>query len=222
LTPSNLIVLLTFSYATWNILLTYQECILIYCKHITTWKSRFVHITNRTVYVSNFQLKHRLPVTKILNQVWCFQHSECKTGFWKHRQPYTVTPLSYLPAIFAPNDQVSSNCRIWRSHSGGYRKILNSGIQCCVVHWKSTKFWRTMSPPSSGYELLTATSWWFLALLILQPWRWIWDVPLKCWLIFKRLHGVTYQKINLFFSWSSISYVRNFQIYFDEFWASKG
>jgi hypothetical protein len=41
---------------------------------------------------------------------------------------------------------------------------------------------------------------WFLACLILRPWRWGRHVPLKHWLTFKGLHGITYisQQTELF------------------------
>jgi hypothetical protein len=44
---------------------------------------------------------------------------------------------------------------------------------------------------------LTA-SWWFLAWLILRPWRWKHYLPLKCLLTFNRIHCVIAQKIELF------------------------
>jgi hypothetical protein len=46
---------------------------------------------------------------------------------------------------------------------------------------------------------------WFLAGLILRPWRWRQYVPLKHWLTFNGLHGVISQKIVLFITTAMIT-----------------
>jgi hypothetical protein len=51
-------------------------------------------------------------------------------------------------------------CRIWGSHSGGYKEL-----------WKLLWF--------------GTASFWFLAWLIIWPWRWRWHVPTKCWLLWR-------------------------------------
>jgi hypothetical protein len=59
---------------------------------------------------------------------------------------------------------------------------------------KNTIFWH-ITPCSSACHLLSR---WFLARLILRPWRWERYVPPKRLLTFNGLHGVISQKIVLF------------------------
>jgi hypothetical protein len=63
--------------------------------------------------------------------------------------------------------------RIWGSHSGGYEEYYLLGYK--AIESQST-FRRNISPPSSAFHLLSC---WFLAELILRPWRWRRYVPPK-------------------------------------------
>jgi hypothetical protein len=60
-------------------------------------------------------------------------------------------------------------------------------------------FRRNVSP-SSGSKNKRESRWqaelsrWYVARLILQPWRWRWHVPPKCLLTFNRLHDVISQR----------------------------
>jgi hypothetical protein len=60
-------------------------------------------------------------------------------------------------------------------------------------HFRGTYF---LHLQGSRVSLLPA-SWWFLAWLTLQPWRWRWYVPVKRWLTFTGLHNVIPQKMEL-------------------------
>jgi hypothetical protein len=63
---------------------------------------------------------------------------------------------------------------------------------------KVNTFQRYMSRQLSGLKnkllsrKLVVLSCWFVSWLILEPLIWRWHVPPKCWLIFNRLHGVSY------------------------------
>jgi hypothetical protein len=61
---------------------------------------------------------------------------------------------------------------------------------------KSSIFWYVVCYNSD--PCLQPTLCWFLAWLVLQPWRWSQHDPLKRWLNFNELHGVLYQKTKLF------------------------
>jgi hypothetical protein len=84
--------------------------------------------------------------------------------------------------------------------------VMKSPVFCDITLCSLLKinmFQRNMSPPSSGLKInyllsrkQVVASCWFVAWLILQPWRWRCHVPPKCWLIFNILHGE--KKIELF------------------------
>jgi hypothetical protein len=71
-------------------------------------------------------------------------------------------------------------------------RILPPGIQCRVVRWNSIDF-------CSACHLLSR---WFLARLILWPWRWRQYIPPKRELTFNGLHYVVSQKVVLFITTS--------------------
>jgi hypothetical protein len=76
-------------------------------------------------------------------------------------------------------------------------RVLSTGIQCRVVCWKSTDVLEEHVAPI--FMVKESCSSWFLAWLILWPWRWRrWHVPPKCRSTFNTLHGVISQKIELF------------------------
>jgi hypothetical protein len=85
------------------------------------------------------------------------------------------------------------------------KRILSSGIWCCVVCWKSTEISEEhfasifrvedYEKPGSPCHLLSS---WFLSWLTLRPWRWRRHVPPKCRLTFKGLHNAISQKVELF------------------------
>jgi hypothetical protein len=58
--------------------------------------------------------------------------------------------------------------------------------------------WFLLSEEKDQTACLVPASCWFFAWCTLQPWRWRWHVPLKCWLTFNRLHGIISQKTELF------------------------
>jgi hypothetical protein len=59
----------------------------------------------------------------------------------------------------------------------------------CRVHLQNKRLSQTV---------LATASRWFLAWLIIRPWRWKLHVPPKLWLTFKWLHCVLSEKIELF------------------------
>jgi hypothetical protein len=69
------------------------------------------------------------------------------------------------------------------SHSGGYEEFC---IYCDLM------------PGSPLKALSSVASWWFLASLILQPWRWRRYISPKRRLIFNWLRGLVSQKIEIF------------------------
>jgi hypothetical protein len=106
-----------------------------------------------------------------------------------------------------------------------WTRLLPSRIQCRVVRWKSTdvseehftfipmvkehdkqetimkQVRKDLSTPSSGSKSmlrLLPASCWFLAWLILLPWRWRRHVPQKRRLTFSGLHCIITEKIKLF------------------------
>jgi hypothetical protein len=68
--------------------------------------------------------------------------------------------------------------------------------------YEELQFQRNTAPLSSGssnkQSFLLSASCWFLASLILWPWRSKRHVPPKRWLTFKELHDIILQKIELF------------------------
>jgi hypothetical protein len=72
--------------------------------------------------------------------------------------------------------------------------MSTSGLFRRVIRWRPTDVLKEQIAVSA----LHLFSRWFLAWLILWPWRWKRHVPTICRLTFKGLHGVTAQKTQLF------------------------
>jgi hypothetical protein len=66
-------------------------------------------------------------------------------------------------------------------------------LTCCSLY--NLKFWQ------ADCSVFHQISHWFLAWLILSPWRWKQRAPPKRRLTFNGLYGVIYQKTELFISW---------------------
>jgi hypothetical protein len=82
-------------------------------------------------------------------------------------------------------------CRIWGSHSGGSPlKVIRRfwGIYCL----------RDQCPRIISGSACHQLSRWFLAWIILIPWRWRRCIPPKRWLSFNGLHGVMSHKTVVF------------------------
>jgi hypothetical protein len=78
------------------------------------------------------------------------------------------------------------------SHSSGYEAfcLLNYNVMYSIENVQS--FWRNMSPPSSGKRETSMKE------AATKHRRWRRPVPPKCRLIFNGLHGITFQKIEVF------------------------
>lgn len=103
-------------------------------------------------------------------------------------------------------------------------EVLTVVIMKSTVFWNVTPrsmlkvsrcFWGTYRLLLQGQRISRARkqhsachllSLWFLAYLILQPWRWRWCFPLKHQLTFSRLHGIISQKMVHFILGLSVKY----------------
>jgi hypothetical protein len=91
---------------------------------------------------------------------------------------------------------IRNDCWICGSHSGGYEELCLL-VSSTVWSVESQQMFRSnMLPSLSGSK--NKLSLWFLAWLVLQPWRWRWHGPPKRRLNFSALNGVIIQKLELF------------------------
>jgi hypothetical protein len=101
-----------------------------------------------------------------------------------------MVPISYHPVFTSFHECQTS----WRKQQDqlAFRAVLlevmSGGFQKLYKHWWKSRIWG-----SQRWQALR-----FLIWLILQTWRWREHVPPKRWLTFNGLHGVTYQKTELF------------------------
>jgi hypothetical protein len=142
-------------------------------------------------------------------------------GWLWYWQCWTIGPDIWLFSITVSAEEVRYNMTTVRIKPGSGRDwgtprmCVGSEVLTAVV-MKSTIFWditpctpskakptfrRNMSPPSSVSKNKPSSlllSRWFLARLILRPWRWRRQVPLKRRLTFNGLQGVISQKRGVF------------------------
>jgi hypothetical protein len=119
-------------------------------------------------------------------------------------------------SIYYGNKGTSLSVKLRQQKCTGYRVevlisvVMKSSIfrdKKRIFHWNQKKFRRKCRFYLQGRRMRQAkklawsrflVSRWLLALFILGLWRWRWHVPPKHRLTFNRLHGVIFQKTELF------------------------